>query len=266
LAIAPQGSPQLLLVDAERKAITARFEGHEAPVCLLASQGEWLASADSEGNAHIFSLDSLQHHARVPVGRAKGKPTALCFDPGRHRLIIALSTRSLLIYDVEGQALATDVPSFVRIPKTITPAHSRVCGLVVPPGSRDKLLLWGHNFLAKVDLSKVSADTADNGPVKKRRKSGGGAAEVGGEADGGWASYDGFEHIVALCGLEESQWGAPLLPDKGVAAGSSKKRRGSGASASGSSKRAMVLTMEVAPAAIKRSLPQPFERKEHHGA
>jgi len=273
LAIAPRGRPELLLLDVSRPAIATRFEAeHRAPIFVFASEGEWLASADLDGEVHVFSLDNLQHHSRVPVGgrEATGKPTALCFDAARHRLVVALSTHTLIVYDVEAQALVTTVPSLLLVPRHIVRRHERICGVAVPPGTKDKLLLWGHTFLARVDLASAAADAAEETPRlqrKKRRKSKDGAPDSDGEGadkgNGAWKSYDGFQHIVALCGLDDSQWGSPLLADNKVTTAAVQpggKRQRSGA---GGCKRAMVLTMEVDPKAILQSLPPAFERKKY---
>lgn len=259
LAVAPRASSELLVVDVKQLSVAERFTVHRAPVALLATSGggEWLASADLAGAVHVFSLDALAHHAQVPAGRRDdgGFPTALGFDSGRHRLIIVTSMHHILLFDVEAQALAAGVTSPIKIPWHIMSSQERVCGVACPPGTKDKLLLWGHSFMVKLDLEAA----AEERPQKKQK----GQAGTNGHATGGgnqWQKYDGMEHIVALSALEEPVWGAPVLANTSNAGTkvSAKRRRSRDACAS----QPMVLTLEVTPDSLKKSLPEAFERKK----
>jgi len=289
LASAPRTTNEVVVLDVGALSVVARLKKHKAPVALLATEGEWLASSDLNGVVHIFSLDKLQHHAKVPLGcddneKVRAFPTALCFDGGRNRLIVALSTHKLIIFDVEALTLAQDVPSIVTIPPKTVPPCARVCGISAPPAGRGKLLLWGHSFLVKVDLKAPGdKDAEEEQPKKKKKRKSKAGTPEGAEAaatdaskgggDGNnsteacvWKAYEGMQHIVSLHPLEESQWGAPLLDDPNSNAAevshpsvaTANKKRLRAAFAKG---RAMVLTLEVAPVAIEKSLPQSFERK-----
>merc|ERR1712110_1052662 len=84
-------------------------------------------------------------------------------------------------------------------------------------------------------------------------------------------SFRGMKNVLAMAGLDESRWGSPILqgyclqdtsstastqtqtPDKKK----SKKRQSTGAAVG-----ALVLSLEVAPEAAEKALPQPFERKQ----
>lgn len=252
LAAAPSKGHELLVLDVTQLVVVARFNEHRAAItCLAASGGgEWLASGDIAGTTHVYSLDALAHHAQVPVGRDQGFPTAMGFDSGRHRLLVVTSKHYVLVFDVESQTLAAEVPSPLRIPPRLVAPHVRACGIVAPPGTKDKLLLWGHSFMLKLDLiAAQKAEAEEDGPAKRRKLVDGAADEEGSP----WKLYEDMEHIVALHALEESQWGGAVLPPQ---SGEGKKRKG------GAAAKSMVLTLEVAPSALKKALPEAFERKK----
>lgn len=245
LAVAPRASNELLVLDVKQLSIAARFSEHRAPVARLAASGggEWLASADLDGYVHLFSLDALAHHAQVPIGRGDGFPTAMEFDSGRHRLLIVTSSHNVLVFDVEARALAPDVPHPLRIPNSVLAPHVRVCGVVAPPAAEGKLLLWGHNFMMKLDLQE---DAGAETEQKKRRV-------TGRQDESRWHAYENMEHIVSLSTLEEAQWGTPVLGNAGPADGKRKRPKA----------KPMVLTLEVAPSTLKKALPESFERKKY---
>jgi len=273
LAVAPRASSKVVLFDVAQMAITARLDAHRAPVSLLATEGEWLASGDLEGAVHIFSLDSLQHHARVPAGATDDKstsafPTAFCFSRGR--LIVALSSGKIIVFDVEAQTLAADVTSIVPIPTKLVPAYARVCGIVAPSGTQNKLLVWGHNFMARLELRSLQ-DLEPAKEKKRRRSKSGGDDAIEGKTPTNnapepydWMGYDGMQHILSMCALEESQWGNPLLTGN-TEAGSMLTPGQKRIRETFTESRTMVLTMEVSPGAIVKGLPQAFERKKHSG-
>jgi len=157
LAIAAWKTHRIHLLDVARLVVVACFAEHTAAVSLLASAGEWLASADTLGEVHIFNLDSLQHHARVPVSDGDAFPTAITFDSAGKRLLIVLSNHEVLIFDVEAQNLVAGMTSSLRIPEKVLPNHERVCGIACLPGSEDKILLWGHGSLVSGQLQNCTA-------------------------------------------------------------------------------------------------------------
>lgn len=257
LAVAPRKSKEVLVLDVKQLSVVARFTEHRAPVASFAASrgGEWLASADLTGVTHVFSLDSLAHHAQVPVGSYEGFPTAMGFDSGRHRLVVVTSTHAVLVFDVEAQTLAAGVPSPLRIPRSVLRPSARVCGVAAPPGTSGRLLLWGHDFMVRLDpAAPAGKDVAEDTPQKRK------AAES--DVPQRWRKYDDMQHIIALCALEEAQWGAPVLSQGGANQSTGKKKRKSGGGGGAAALPAMVLTMEVAPATLKKALPEAFERKQ----
>jgi U3 small nucleolar RNA-associated protein 4 len=209
LALATWSTNEVLLVDVVQLSVVARFTEHNAPVSQLAASGEWLASADVTGGVHIFNLDSLEHHTKVPIGQ--GIPTALAFHAQRSQLIVVTSSHNLVVFDVEAQALinhdATESGS-LEVPKGMVPSHVRICGVASPLGHPNKLLLWGHSFMLGLDLRPktheafpTSSGDADNDVT----------VVVKDKDNCRWRRYDGMQHILALCMLDESQWGATLL-------------------------------------------------------
>eukprot|EP00930_Biecheleria_cincta_P038861 TRINITY_DN26725_c0_g1_i2.p1 TRINITY_DN26725_c0_g1~~TRINITY_DN26725_c0_g1_i2.p1 ORF type:complete len:741 (-),score=127.80 TRINITY_DN26725_c0_g1_i2:12-2234(-) len=255
LAVAAWRSSKLLLLDCAQLKVLATFEKeHSAPISLLAAGGpggEWLASADLAGVVQVFSLDGLQHHARVPLAAEGGIPTAIGFDsPGKH-LVVVTSTHSVTLFDVEGQTLAAGFSAPISIPRKILAPQARVCGVAAPCASMPgKLLLWGHSFVLSATLSGA-----------KQQKSEEEASQVN------WNFLKGIRHVLALTSLDEAKWGRPLSSDAaraamGVTDGKSKKKRKSNSGAAlAPSGAVMALSLEVSPEAAERSLPVPFERK-----
>jgi len=259
LALASWSTHQVLVVDVARSAVVARLSEHAAAVSHLAGACEWLASADVSGAVHVFNLDSLEHHAQVPVGSGQGLPTALGFCAQRNHLLVVFSSHTLVVFDVEAQALAATLPP-LQIPQKLLDPHERVCGVVAPPGTPDKLLLWGHGFMLALQMQPGTGGTAAAQPD-------GQGCQGGQGGHGGWRTYRGMKHILALTALDEAQWGSPLLagpkPDPaapGDEQPQAKRRR------QGDRVEAMVLTFEVHPRAVEKALPPAFESKKFNRA
>jgi len=258
LALATWSTNEVLLIDVVQKSVVARFTQHNAPVSQLAASGEWLASADVSGGVHIFNLDSLEHHTKVPIGQ--GIPTALAFHAQRSQLIVATSYHTLIVFDVEAQALATTVPE-LEVPTTMLEEHVRICGVASPLGNPDKLLLWGHSFMLGLELCQ--------GTFPEKKATTGIAMDtdvtvvVQDEPDCRWRRYDGMHHILALSMLDESQWGAAMLRrEQELEPHQDGEPRPGKRQKCENRMQAMVLTLEVAPEAAERALPVAFERRK----
>merc|ERR1712216_249795 len=290
LAMACWGSGELMILDTSRLVVSARLAQHKAQVSHLAAKGEWLTSCDVEGGTHVFNVDTLSHHARVPVGSSTGFPTALGFDARGKRLIVVLSSHEVVVFDVEAQALVANVPSPSRIPVKLLQPQKRLSGVVASLGRPDKVLLWGHQSLISMDLRPeaqapaVDAEEAPGGaptPKKKAKKNKKGAqtpkktddvqdakepaAVVCGEAP--FQSFEGMKNVLAMAGLDEARWGGPILQgyclqDSSATNAAEKKEKSKKRKSIGSAVGALVLSLEVAPEAAEKSLPQPFERKQ----
>jgi len=296
LAMAAWESHRLHIVDVQKLKVTACFTEHSAAVTLLASAGEWLASADVSGSVHIFNLDSLRHQARVPTGSSQEFATALSFDTAGKCLLIALSTHKVLIYDVETQALRAGLPSLIAVPSEVLPLHERICSITALPGLPERLILAGHNFMLALDLQQLALteeqpqiareeligdDVEMQSKKKKKRKAlAHGATDASSSSKlhisdatdtspCAWRTYSkmALRHIFGLWALDESRWGKAVLANHFLQPGSSAASEEEGA-ARGSKKprrmevEAMVLTLEVAPETIQRSLPPAFEKKK----
>lgn len=291
LVIAAWRSHKLHIVDVQKDKVTAAFAEHSAPITLLASTGEWLASGDASGSVHLYNLDSLQHQARVPAGSSQEFPTALSFDAAGKCLLIALSTHKVLIYDIEAQALAATVPSIVAVPTGVLPLHERICSITTLPGLPRKLILAGHDFMLTLDLEQlalseeqpIDESAAEGSPTKKRRGakkiSRGGASgssrslsHISDAADMSpcvWRTYSkmSLRHIFGIWSLDRNRWGKPVLQDHFLQPGSQPTLEEEDAG-TGSKKRgrvdisAMLLTVEVAPETVESALPPAFEKKK----
>merc|ERR1711924_108064 len=90
------------------------------------------------------------------------------------------------------------------------------------------------------------------------------AALVCGEAP--FQSFEGMKNVLAMAGLDEARWGGPILQgyclqDSSLTNTAEKKEKSKKRKSTGSAVGALVLSLEVAPEAAEKSLPQPFERK-----
>eukprot|EP00448_Togula_jolla_P007299 CAMPEP_0170599092 /NCGR_PEP_ID=MMETSP0224-20130122/16603_1 /TAXON_ID=285029 /ORGANISM="Togula jolla, Strain CCCM 725" /LENGTH=750 /DNA_ID=CAMNT_0010923701 /DNA_START=100 /DNA_END=2352 /DNA_ORIENTATION=+ len=257
LAVATWHSNEVWLLNTTQLSIEAKFPQHRAPVSHLAATAEWLASADVAGATHIFNLDSLQHHARVPVGEEMGFPTAISFDSRGRHLITVLSTHEVLFFDVEAQTIAAVTSP--RIPPAILPPDARVCGIVAPSERPDRVLFWGHTFILALDLTgketppltkRARHDEQPSQPEKSHLD--GGITKVG-----VWTRYPRMQHILAAFGLDRARWGRPVLEGHVLNTESGKRVR----SGDRAAEKAMLLTLEVTDEAIEKAMPQAFERK-----
>lgn len=248
LAVASYSGSEILILDCAGLTIVARFQEHESPVSLLAADGpgEWLASADFAGKLHVFSLDGLQHQARLPIGTLHGFPTALGFDAPGRMLIVVLSKHAVLFFDLEAQALAAHLPAPAMIPKSSLAIHERVCGIIAPTRTPKKFLLWGHTFLLALSISASSRPGVGNGRRDERRKE-----DV---ASISWQKTP-LEHILSLHALDEAKWGPNQDEADGLEKGPDKKKRRSEAPV-------LALSLEVAAEAVEKALPARFERKK----
>lgn len=297
LIMAGWESHRLHVVDVQKLKATATFSEHSAPVTLLASAGEWLASGDVSGRVHLYNLDSMRHQVRVPAGSSQEFPTALSFDTAGKNLIIALSTHKVLIYDIEAQTFAANLPAVIAVPAAVLPMAARICSITSLP---EKLILTGHEFMLTLDLQQLALLKSKSArgeplpdvpaPVNPRFKkklgfkndnltSHGIRLHISDAKDTSpcvWRSYSKMtlRHVFGIFALDRSRWGKPVLPNHYLPPGDAVEKRlkteaaASEEDAEGSSKRrrmdiqAMLLTIEVAPETILSALPPPFEKKK----
>lgn len=288
LAMASRADGDILVLDALRLAVAARFRGHHAVgASVMATAGEWLASADTAAPAssvHVFNVDSLRHHAKVPVGEGRGFPTALGFDARGERLLLALSSHEILVFDVEAQNLVREITAAASIPRSVgVYRHQRVCGIVpASPALPDKVLVWGHTFLLTLDLKAAAAAKATGAlegvaaapapePKRSAKRARWEASRPGAKRrktvddTGAWRRTPGVLHILSLQALDQAHWGPPVLQGHCLTGPKVSGSSDAGSAVAGQAVGAMVLTLEVAPEAVAASLPQAFERKAFFG-
>ena len=137
---------------------------------ILSADGVWLAALDTKHRLRVYNLDSMQHHATLPV--LDGIPTSFAFDAGCGSLVVGLSSvtskKQLFVYNVEGGARADDTSATaaaaraeqfrsVDVPGSIT-------GLAFDPDDPYAVLCTGVNFLARatVRLDGAPARTGES--------------------------------------------------------------------------------------------------------
>merc|ERR1712113_990720 len=107
-----------------------------------------------------------------------------------------------IVFDVEGQAILADIAAPAHIPSELLQKQMRVCGVASPPAAPEKLLFWGHDFLLAVEPKKCSLvdhpkhDEELNAVEQHDKQLRNGFV---------WRTYKGFNHILALCALDEAQ-------------------------------------------------------------
>mmetsp|Transcript_63497 Transcript_63497/g.148022 ORF Transcript_63497/g.148022 Transcript_63497/m.148022 type:complete len:746 (+) Transcript_63497:108-2345(+) len=272
LALATWSTHQVVVIGVPQLAIVGRFSEHHAAISPLAAAGEWLASGDASGVVHVFNVDTMEHHAQVPIGTGQGFPTALALRAQKNHLLVVLSSHTVIVFDVEAKTLVASVPP-LRIPPLVLMPNQRVCGAVATAGALScKWLLWTHELLLALEFQPAAAGQSVNGPEDMLKKGSRGeslVAETMPSPDNcKWRIFRDMKHILALHPLDESQWGAPLHgkhPGEGrsgaavlnedEASAPAKRRR------SEQAVQTMVLTFEVSPEAVSKALPPAFERK-----
>lgn len=132
---------------------------------------QWLVTADEMKRAHVYNLDSLQHHCALPM--FPHAIQALSFDPSRYgTLVIGLANNTIHVFDVESRTFPDwSIPLCSNLPKRFTHLHDPILGLTFNPAASDdgsrKALFWGFTWMCSI---KLDSPAGWGGFAKKRRR------------------------------------------------------------------------------------------------
>ncbi|KAI9027231.1 WD40-repeat-containing domain protein [Phycomyces nitens] len=121
----------------------------------VSADGQWLATADDDNRIHVFNLDSLKHHIKLP--RSSIPHTALSFNDFRpNELCVGLASNEFYIYNVEKKRLTDWSKAHTdQSDCKLLEQRDRIRGMAYNPGSPDKMVLYGSTYLAQVDLKNT---------------------------------------------------------------------------------------------------------------
>ncbi|GAA5858707.1 hypothetical protein JCM1840_006524 [Sporobolomyces johnsonii] len=147
----------------ERPAVAARGKPVSVACLAVSADGKWLASADLDRNVVVYDLASLQPHVALPT--PPSVPTSLSFLPSsttlEPTLLLALPSNSLLLYGLTSRrfhpwALPLSSAKYNLLTDIREPALGVTFEPTAGPG-RQVALVWGANWVAKVDLDELRA-------------------------------------------------------------------------------------------------------------
>jgi WD40 repeat protein len=150
---------KLCIVDIATSSLLKSFEVHESPAFELCSSpdGQWLAACCSNkdiaapGITHIFSLDTLRHHAALPASLFdESFHSAFAFSPDSTRLVFARSSGQIFMFDVERQALDSKV---VSLSEEIS---EKPIGITFNPADDHSIVIYGWDNITVINLEGSS--------------------------------------------------------------------------------------------------------------
>ncbi|KAI8047916.1 WD40-repeat-containing domain protein [Thamnidium elegans] len=118
----------------------------------VSSDGQWLVTGDDENRIHVFNLDNLKHHLKLPQGNIPH--TALSFNEFRpNELLVALATNAFFIYDAEHKRLTNWSMTHQDMSKSrLLEQRDRIRGVIYNPGDKNKMILYGSTYMCLVDI------------------------------------------------------------------------------------------------------------------
>ncbi|GAA5929919.1 hypothetical protein JCM1841_001258 [Sporobolomyces salmonicolor] len=153
----------------ERPAVAARGKPVSVACLAVSADGKWLASADLDRNVVVYDLGSLQPHVTLPTPPAV--PTSLSFLPPsttlEPTLLLALPSNSLLLYGLTSRRFHPwALPLSSSKYNLLTDIREPALGVTFEPTTtgpgRQVALVWGANWVAKVDLDELRTGGAED--------------------------------------------------------------------------------------------------------
>ncbi|KAI8088913.1 quinon protein alcohol dehydrogenase-like superfamily [Halteromyces radiatus] len=133
----------------------------------VSEDGQWLATGDDHGNTYVFSLDSLKRHFTVP--RMSFPQTTLSFNAFRpNELLVAYANNTFRIYDVEHKCQTSWSKKHMdQQDSLLARQRDRIRGVIYNPANKNDIVLYGSQFMAKVDMSTSSKGKKGNQHKRK---------------------------------------------------------------------------------------------------
>ncbi|KAF9346676.1 U3 small nucleolar RNA-associated protein [Mortierella sp. AD094] len=148
-------------------------EGQVETIVFMAvsADGQWLATGDLKNRIFVFNLDTLQHHATLPVFDAP--LTALHFHPYSPTLVIPTASNVFYLFNVETRRLtdwSREFSSDKHFPTKFLGLKDKIQGIAFNPARKNTLLVWGANYICHVDLDQGVGDRNAILNVGKRKR------------------------------------------------------------------------------------------------
>ncbi|KAF9173165.1 U3 small nucleolar RNA-associated protein [Mortierella sp. AD011] len=148
-------------------------EGQVETIVFMAvsADGQWLATGDLKNRIFVFNLDTLQHHATLPVFDAP--LTALHFHPYSPTLVIPTASNVFYLFNVETRRLtdwSREFSSDKHFPTKFLGLKDKIQGVAFNPARKNTLLVWGANYICHVDLDQGVGDRNAILNVGKRKR------------------------------------------------------------------------------------------------
>ncbi|KAL0093230.1 WD40-repeat-containing domain protein [Phycomyces blakesleeanus] len=136
----------------------------------VSADGQWLSTADDDNRIHVFNLDSLKHHIKLP--KSSIPHTALSFNDFRpNELCVALASNEFYIYNVETKRLTDWSKAHTdQSGSKLVEQRDRIRGMTYNPECPDKMILYGSTYLAQVKLSDTATSTTEKSAKHQKRK------------------------------------------------------------------------------------------------
>ncbi|KAG0325217.1 U3 small nucleolar RNA-associated protein [Dissophora globulifera] len=158
-------------VDGEEDIVGGEGQVETIVSMAVSADGQWLATGDLKNRIFVFNLDTLQHHATLPVFDAP--LTSLQFHPYSPTLVIPTASNVFYLFNVENRRLtdwSREYSSDKNFPTKFLGLKDKILGIAFNPARRNTLLVWGANYICHVDLDQGVGDRNAILNVGKRKR------------------------------------------------------------------------------------------------
>ncbi|KAG0365918.1 WD40-repeat-containing domain protein [Gamsiella multidivaricata] len=158
-------------VDGQEDIVGGEGQAETIVYMAVSADGQWLATGDLKNRIFVFNLDTLQHHATLPVFDAP--LTALQFHPYSPTLVIPTATNVFYLFNVETRRLtdwSREYSSDKNFPTKFLGLKDKIQGIAFNPARKNTLLVWGATYICQVDLDQGVGDRNAILNVGKRKR------------------------------------------------------------------------------------------------
>ncbi|KAF9365124.1 U3 small nucleolar RNA-associated protein [Mortierella sp. NVP85] len=155
----------------EEEVVGGESEVETIAFMAVSADGLWLATGDLKNRIFVFNLDTLQHHATLPVFDAP--LTALHFHPYSPTLAIPTASNVFYLFNVETRRLtdwSREYSSEKHFPTKFLGLKDKIQGVAFNPARKNTLLVWGATYICHVDLDQGVGDRNAILNVNKRKR------------------------------------------------------------------------------------------------
>ncbi|KAJ3003082.1 U3 small nucleolar RNA-associated protein 4 [Thoreauomyces humboldtii] len=136
-----------------KAVVPTRFGREQIATLAVSGDGQWLASGDLFNRINVFNLDSLKHHATLPV--FPSLHTTITFHPSSPTLVVTCTSNEFYLYDVDEARLTDWSREYSqRLPYRWLLRKEVVTGVAFDPRKPSSMVLHGAGHVTFVDLDK----------------------------------------------------------------------------------------------------------------